>query len=147
MPKSNSDQNNVSNLHDNYSTPTINLTEEPTMYEPMNNRRYGVTRKYHHNNKKHYVNVQYDNMALPRVVRIFSDSKYGTEYADIPVGGHHNAPTIHPPCFKNVLTLCFHTVLTICVTMLSPCLQNASTMPLKYFQRPLNVFQMPSKCF
>jgi len=90
MPKSNSNQNNVSNLQDNYSTPTINLTEEPTMYEPMNNRRYGVTKKYHHNNKKHYVNVQYDTKALPRVVRIFSDSKYGTEYADMCIDLSHD---------------------------------------------------------
>ena len=90
MQKLNSDQNNVSNLHANYSPPTINLTEEPTMYEPTSTRRMGVTKKYNHNNKKHYVNVQYDHQALPRVVRIFSDSKYGTEYADMCIDLSHD---------------------------------------------------------
>ena len=60
------------------------------MYEPTSTRRMGVTKKYNHNNKKHYVNVQYDNQALPRVVRIFSDSKYGTEYADMCIDLSHD---------------------------------------------------------
>jgi len=68
---------------DNYSMEQTNLTEEPIMYEPESNRRIGVTRKYIHNNKKFYLNVQYDNEALPRVVRVFTESKWGTEYADI----------------------------------------------------------------
>ena len=60
------------------------------MYEPTSTRRMGVTKKYNHNNKKHYVNVQYDHQALPRVVRIFSDSKYGTEYADMCIDLSHD---------------------------------------------------------
>ena len=83
MPKTNLHQLKPSNLQDNYSTQLTNLPEEPYMYEPTSNRRPGVTRRYEHNNKKHYVNIQYDELMLPRVVKIFSDTKQGTEYPDI----------------------------------------------------------------
>ena len=53
------------------------------MYEPTNNRRIGVTRRYDLDNNKFYVNVQYDNLMLPRVVKIFSDMKSGTQFHDM----------------------------------------------------------------
>ena len=53
------------------------------MYEPTNNRRMGVTRRYDLDNNKFYVNVQYDNLMLPRVVKIFSDMKSGTQFSDM----------------------------------------------------------------
>jgi len=68
---------------DNYLSEPINQTEELIMYEPESNRRLAITRKYDLDNHKFYVNVQYDNSALPRVVRIFSDLKYGTQFSDM----------------------------------------------------------------
>ena len=53
------------------------------MYEPNDNRRMGVTRRYDLDNHKFYVNVQYDKKLLPRVVRIFNDMKSGTQFSDM----------------------------------------------------------------
>tara|TARA_R110000744_G_scaffold244064_2_gene360971 strand:- start:670 stop:999 length:330 start_codon:yes stop_codon:yes gene_type:complete len=53
------------------------------MYEPVENRRRGITKRYELDNTKFYVNIQYDNSLLPRVVRIFSDMKYGSQFSDM----------------------------------------------------------------
>ena len=69
---------------DNYSMEQTNLTEEPIMYEPLNNRRPGVTRKYEMDNNKFYVNIGYNSEDMtPRVVRIWSDMKQGTTFSDM----------------------------------------------------------------
>ncbi len=57
-------------------------THEPYMYQPQNNRRPGVTRNLELNNQMHYVQVEYEN-DLPRVIMIWSKSKYGTTYPDL----------------------------------------------------------------
>ena len=69
---------------DNYLMEQTNLAEEPIMYEPIENRRPGVTRKYEMDNHKFYVNIGYDPKdMLPRVVRIWSDMKQGTTFSDM----------------------------------------------------------------
>ena len=69
---------------DNYLMEQTNLTEEPIMYEPLNNRRPGVTRKYEMDSHKFYVNIGYNPEDMtPRVVRIWSDMKQGTTFSDM----------------------------------------------------------------
>ena len=69
---------------DNYLMEQTNLAEEPIMYEPLNNRRPGVTRKYEMDNHKFYVNIGYNPEDMtPRVVRIWSDMKQGTTFSDM----------------------------------------------------------------
>ncbi len=52
------------------------------MYQPQNNRRPGITKNLELNNQMHYVQVEYEN-ELPRVIMIWSKSKYGTTYPDL----------------------------------------------------------------
>ena len=52
------------------------------MYQPQNNRRPGITKNLELNNQMHYVQVEYENK-LPRVIMIWSKSKYGTTYPDL----------------------------------------------------------------
>ena len=69
---------------DNYLMEQTNLAEEPIMYEPIENRRPGVTRKYEMDNHKCYVNIGYNPEDMtPRVVRIWSDMKQGTTFSDM----------------------------------------------------------------
>jgi|TARA_B100001094_G_scaffold115503_1_gene111445 hypothetical protein len=69
---------------DNYLMEQTNLAEEPIMYEPIENRRPGVTRKYEMDNHKFYVNIGYNPEDMtPRVVRIWSDMKQGTTFSDM----------------------------------------------------------------
>ena len=69
---------------DNYLMEQTNLAEEPIMYEPIQNSRPGVTRKYEMDNHKFYVNIGYNPKDMtPRVVRIWSDMKQGTTFSDM----------------------------------------------------------------
>tara|TARA_R110000803_G_scaffold190147_1_gene252662 strand:+ start:233 stop:652 length:420 start_codon:yes stop_codon:yes gene_type:complete len=68
---------------DNYLSEQTKSVEELIMYEPVENRRRGITKRYELDNTKFYVNIQYDNSLLPRVVRIFSDMKYGSQFSDM----------------------------------------------------------------